>query len=498
MPVASALTWKDTQVVAGVARTFFNGSPVSATVRVGQPTFFGCGATVASQTVPVDLYRYRYYDTSVGDSGNAAPLHLSADSAGRVWIVSEFHRHLKYYNPSTDGLLNLQVPTPALESQGPFWNVFTNAPTNMCQDGESVTVGPHGRVWFPQGGGEPSTPQPNHSRIVSYDPATSAFSVYNVPGNETRSYGIAVDDGYDSGTDDDRVWFNVTARSETVNGPSGQVTVQTYGPRIVGFLPKYQVSDGAFNYAAAAASLTCNRPDITQPGTCSNASTRKCLTAHDCVLADRICPDNVVYDYWCYHEYPIAQTTYPPDTPLLISHLALHPNDVSGILAPRTVWFTNYWGGSFASIGRLDTTYGAVRQDIYPSTTPRISAIFPNGPWDIRVLASNDVAAANYLEATLVRFHFADRLRSARTSSGPSPRTRTRASAPTSPSSRARPDAACPGHARTSRAARARRTSTAASAPRTTSHRTPRGVCGSRRTAARSPTPRPSSPRSDT
>jgi streptogramin lyase len=60
--------------------------------------------------------------------------------------------------------------------------------------GESVLVDHEGRVWLSQGGGYLVREGTNHSRVVSYDPASGVFRAYNLPGNRNEAMGLLWDD----------------------------------------------------------------------------------------------------------------------------------------------------------------------------------------------------------------------------------------------------------------------------------------------------------------
>jgi streptogramin lyase len=122
-------------------------------------------------------------------------------------------------------------------------------------------------------------------------------------------------------------------------------------------------------------------------GTCSNVSSRSCFTADDCVLADLVCPSNVVDDTHCFHEYPVADSYH-------LSHLVLSPSG-------DAVWYANYGpSGGQSNIERLDVASGTVTK--YPVHPPH--AGFFNGTWKVTLAANADVLISEYTENTVARF----------------------------------------------------------------------------------------------
>src|SRR5690606_17407324 len=147
--------------------------------------------------VPTEVYDYTWYDVPPTPGTNALPLAIAVGADGQVWVNEEFHLNFQHLDPTTGVVTGIEIPKPP--DPGPFaTTLFGDRRTQTSTLGESILVDPQGRVWFTQGGGALySGAHPNHSRVVSYDPAApdgERFRVYNMPGDWNEVIGIAWDE----------------------------------------------------------------------------------------------------------------------------------------------------------------------------------------------------------------------------------------------------------------------------------------------------------------
>jgi streptogramin lyase len=163
------------------------------------------GATTSAR---LEIYRYEYYEIPPTSGTNAVPLALTRDARGALWINEEFHRELKVLDPGADAVRAVPIPHPpdpgpfAVYLEELFGQRDVDVRTQTSSLGESVITDPTGRVWFSEGGGglyEPSDDglriHPNHSRIVSVDPANDQMRVYDIPGDRNEVIGLLWDKG---------------------------------------------------------------------------------------------------------------------------------------------------------------------------------------------------------------------------------------------------------------------------------------------------------------
>jgi streptogramin lyase len=141
---------------------------------------------------------YRHYDAPQvgGDgvpTGGGLPLAIAIDSESNAWVLGEFHTHLQVLSAADSAHSTSRIPIPHHPGAAPFTNRH-GAPSKDSMLGESVIVDPRGRVWFSQGGGYLVAEGINHSRVVSYDPATGVFAAYNLPGNGNEAMGLLWDE----------------------------------------------------------------------------------------------------------------------------------------------------------------------------------------------------------------------------------------------------------------------------------------------------------------
>ena len=359
--------WNDTRIILTFNRSWFVIS-ASVTTPAGK-----------SAQIPTDVYELNSYPTN-----SPYPLAMTIDAANRVFIDPEYHLDLEAYTPQSNVVAGLNYPV------SPRPGVFDNPldgvpgqvsfPSQTSNAGEDVIVDPSGNAWFTEGGA-PTTPTTlsvaNHSRIVSYDPSTQAFGVYNIPGDDNQVMGVAWDRGRQ------RLWFSEQARA--VNCGVFGCTV-ALPPRLTSFDPTQIPTNNSFTFPTTG--LTCNGGSSTTVGSCSNVPARPCVTVNDCVLVDQVCPEDSGSDSTCYHEYALPSTPRSGGA----AHMVV---DSSG-----TVWFTAYNGGNY--IGRLDPSTGNV--SVYPLPKPNQPSCFASGPWQIAVANDGNIVFTEYFDNEVGRF----------------------------------------------------------------------------------------------
>jgi hypothetical protein len=261
-----------------------------------------------------------------------------------------------------------------------------------------------------------------------YDPTAGVIRTLNVPGDRNGLFGLSWDPLRG------KIWFTQTRRSMQVNifteAVAQKARLTSFVPECIGAgicnpsNPNYSVENwqSLFDFDASAATWTCLGGSTSPPavGTCQNASGnngRKCFTNQDCVLSNVVCPSNVVYDYWCFHEYEI------PDTPQRVTspaHALAHSDG--------TIWYSAYWGGNH--IGRLDPGTGVWQQYPLPDPVDQASCNYngcdcffdtPNppcpwrccgyllihtGPWSVVEESSRNVALSFQNQPAVGRFDF--------------------------------------------------------------------------------------------
>jgi streptogramin lyase len=225
---AEVRVWQDDRIAATLPAAVGSG-----TVRVET-------AQGPSAAVPLDVYRYDFVSIPPTPGTNAVPLAVALDGAGRVWVDQEFHLDFQVLDPGTGRVTAIGIPKPP--NPGPFaTTIFGDQRTQISVLGEGILVDPAGRVWFTQGGGYLYDGAfPNHSRIVSYEPASGHFRIYNVPGDQNEVIGIAWD------ASRGRVWF---AQGGT-----------KAGGRLASFDPERVPFDNTFDFSTSLDSLV-NPPD---------------------------------------------------------------------------------------------------------------------------------------------------------------------------------------------------------------------------------------------
>jgi NHL repeat len=371
------LVWNDQQIVIGV--TSLNWFPTSVQVFTSADK---------SAIVPSNDYTYTSYPTRPAGFMNAPPpLAIAVDPVRRVFINEEFHVSLNAWSPTTMAVSPLSnyplSPLPGIFAQ----RLFGDSPTQTSILGEDVLIDPQGTAWFTEGGAlNYGGTNPNHSRILAYNPVAQTFKAYDIPGDNNEVIGIAWDAARH------RMWFTSSGRSKSVDPGSPGATCTILGctatavpSRIVSFDPANIPTDNAFAFPTTG--LTCNGVSSSSVGTCSNVPSRGCITVNDCVLAERICPSAVSDDSHCYHEYPL-----PPAISTQVAHMVL---DAQGM-----VWYTAYGGGNY--LGRLDPSHNQFTT--FPLPPPLQGSVFAGAPWQIAIAPGGDIVFTEFTDNQVSRF----------------------------------------------------------------------------------------------
>ncbi len=408
--------WTPTQVVVRIGTGVANKDNLNIEV---------CTPGGATGTAPLVKYEYEHHNVEPVNSAGSFPLALARTSNGTLWINEEVHTRLK---SRTSGGTWSYPTIPQVSGSGIFASIppFTPGPTRTSLSGEDITVDGSGRVWFTEGGAFPHGPQcsggtnvgagcwvssqcpggscilvPNRSRIVMYDPSTSQFSAYNVPGDNPQVIGLAWDAGRE------RMWFTQAVRSQVP-------LTQAQPARLTSFDPDNITPNNTFAFTT---SETCSIPSGQVVGACSTTTTRACYTNSDCVLAAEVCPPGATNDANCYHEYEIPSTQGAVVFP---AHVLVHSDG--------SIWYGAYWGGNH--IGRLDPGTGAFQQ--FPLPAPIDAAncsgtscatcdaseircwlcclsypLLGAGPWSLVEASTGDVLLSYQNQPAVGRFSYA-------------------------------------------------------------------------------------------
>jgi sugar lactone lactonase YvrE len=408
--------WTDRQIVLKLNAA--NGNASALSVRV-------CTPAGKSTTAAITKWVYEHVDVPPSSGTNALPLSMTRDAGGNVWVNEEFHRQMKRLTNVQWTLFSIPQLTPPGIFALLFNGVDIRTPTSEL--GEDIIVDSLNRVWLSEGGKTPyQGTNPNHGRIVMYDPGAAVIRTLNVPGDNNGIFGLSWDAARG------KIWFTESRRSRR-EAPNPEVVayrarLTSFDPICVGNYtcpnpPNYAIPNwvGNFDFDGNAATYTCAGGSTSPPvvGTCQNGNpniNRKCFTNQDCVLANLRCPAGG-YDYWCFHEYEIPDTAGVVTIP---SHVLAHSDG--------TVWYSAYWGGNH--VGRLDPATGTFQQ--YPLADPADKAscdygscycFFPNGqeacpqrcclyvllgqgPWSLVEESSRNVSMSFQNQAAVGRFDF--------------------------------------------------------------------------------------------
>lgn len=296
-------------------------------------------AAGASRDIPLEVYRYDWFDIPPTPETNAMPLAIARASDGTLWINQEFHLDLQRFDPGTGRVSGIPIPRPAMP--GPFALSLLGADirTQINWAGEDVIIDPAGRVWFTQGGGYLYRGKhPNHSRVVRYDPTVreqDRFRVYNVPGDWNQVIGLAWD------ARRGRLWFSEGGLDR--------------GRKIVSFDPERVRWDNTFDFS---------RP-----------------------LDDRICRRGGPYDD-CFRVYELPEGSQQP------AHLAL---DRDGRL-----WYTAFWGNRLGRLDPESGAVleYPLPKSVSPA---KPAQALGSGPWQIAVAPDGDIVFNTHFDAKIGR-----------------------------------------------------------------------------------------------
>jgi streptogramin lyase len=234
-------TFPSTTTKGTVWRDDFISIPTDALVLSGGLTVTN-DANVASAPVGLEVHGITSATIAPTPNTDAHPLALAVRGplvpiAGQfycdtlspctLFVNQEFHREFHgddVHLPNTT-FATLPAP-PQAPDPGPFAVYFEHfCLGTSCSDdvdirtqtsvlGEDVIVDLLGRVWFSEGGAllyeqrasnlDPTKQvmtQPNHSRILMFDPSTTSWRVYNLPGDRNELVGLAWDNAKS------KLWF---------------------------------------------------------------------------------------------------------------------------------------------------------------------------------------------------------------------------------------------------------------------------------------------------
>lgn len=142
--------------------------------------------------------------------GGGEPLDITWDTNGGIWLINEFSAGIEHVTPSGT-VKSFTVPLARSKEPGsdigtvvkPFSNTLGknigSRATYSALAERATRAGP--LLWFTQGGGsvwESVLKNPNHSRIISFDPGLSddpstryddRMCVYNVPSDHPQGFG---------------------------------------------------------------------------------------------------------------------------------------------------------------------------------------------------------------------------------------------------------------------------------------------------------------------
>src|SRR5262249_25270841 len=124
-------------------------------------------------------------------------------------------------------------------------------------------------------------------------------AAFNVPGNNTVLFGIATDAKKITGSS---LWLSQSFALRTT------AVDDVYRPaRLIGFDAAAIHPDDTFAFTTDATCIA--GPDGT--AWCSNAPDEPCVTADDCVLADRLCAPGSAATAPCVHHYDLPGVREP-------------------------------------------------------------------------------------------------------------------------------------------------------------------------------------------
>jgi len=298
----------------------------------GEPALAVEVVTGLATSLPAEVafYSYRHFELPRSDpSTNPSPLAVAVDERSRVAVNEEFHTQLKRLDPAAGWeVFDLRRPAGVAIFAS---ELFGDHTSHLSMLGESIVVDSAGRTFATEGGwmlyaGD----HPNHSRIVMLAPDGGEPEIWAVPGDDNSVVGLAYDPARGL------LWFTQARRSRRVGG----IEHVAYEARLTSFDPRRIPPDADFDFAPRE---RCERSGEAPIGVCSSSRHRRCFDDDDCVLAERVCRDDVADDGACFHEHEIP--TPPGETPLLLPGPLLRHSD-------GTLWYAGYWGGNY--LGRFD------------------------------------------------------------------------------------------------------------------------------------------------
>lgn len=270
--VQCVVSWSDDLIVAK--------APAGSTLRRAIAYVASGGPqSLHNEPAAVDNYRLEVFDAAEQEQHGPKLLRINqapgtAPSARRLYTVHEHHKDFKQFNPAMSRIATMPLGHPTLPI---FWTYTADpmglggSPSNVADIADGVTVDPYGRFWFSDTGNGtvPAVPAAHsHVRIVMYDPSTRKTCVYNVPGNDNYTFGIAFQQNYEPGKD--RVWITEALR----RAPGADVI----RPHLTWFDPSQTpCNDGTYDFRA--------NPDTCEGTSCLDASGRACEADTDCETA---------------------------------------------------------------------------------------------------------------------------------------------------------------------------------------------------------------------
>jgi streptogramin lyase len=292
------------------------------------------------ESPPSDLLVYEYLTYPLPIVGSELPLALDIDAAGKVWIIEEFHTHLKWLSPATQSAPatsgKILIPLPPGGGIFATW-VPVLSRTRTSTRGEDVDIASDGSVWFTQGGGGEMADGPilNSSRIVRYQPSTAQFDCYPVPVDNAETIGLLLDEA------NGRVWYTDS------NIPAGNA--------IVSFQPSTIASDCNWDPYLHARPVICaeGQPDV-----------------------------------GCHKRY-IVPGGYPSP-----AHLVFGPDGA--------IWFTRYWNSGIGRLDPATGEVLTLPLPT-PAVQAGPGIWVGSGPWELAFDAAGDLWVSEFFDAALLR-----------------------------------------------------------------------------------------------
>jgi streptogramin lyase len=286
-----------------------------------------------------------------------APIEITYDAMGSIWLINEFSTAVEHISPAgTGSSFTVPLGRHALVDNTYYEKVTPYAfmwgdqsfTTSFSTLGERATR-VDSKVWFTLGGGMlPSTPVRNHSRVVSFDPSLSdspatpyddRLCVYNVPTDDPGRLGNNQVIGLTATTN--RIWLG-ESRSLVNEEPSA----------ISAFIPDPASCD--------------NLLDFNDPDALANQSMQYCK------------PDQTPEQDGCMQKFLLDELPRG----IKVGHVEADPIDGS-------IWFADIRGGYLGNLNpNRDPQFKLYPlpplPDVPASPDPLI-AKFRGFPWTVRV-----------------------------------------------------------------------------------------------------------------